>query len=291
MYKPVAPILHSLLLIILMGTFYSAVYYINAEPRVTSASAVEMPPTPVPTVIQTLSRLPDKGDTGWTAIQPGLERRLIQVYNNQNQSVESVYLWRLDQKFFRLDVAFSETPKSMESWQRETNAALVVNGGYYSVENERYFPDGLTIIHGKNSGRSFAGFGGMLAILQDRAELRWLVEKAYNPSESLQAALQSFPILVQPGGQLGFGTERENQVKARRTVIAQDKAGRILFILAPQGYFTLHQLSVYLTDSDLNLDIAVNLDGGGSTGMMVANPREVIPPTRPIPFVILVYAR
>jgi len=107
----------------------------------------------------------------------------------------------------------------------------------------------------------------------------------------LQAALQAFPMLVKPGGELGFGAERENYAKARRTVIAQDKDGRILFIVAPFGYFTLHQLSVYLTESDLNLDIAVNLDGGGSTGILVTNPREIIPSRVLLPFVILVYAR
>ena len=203
---------------------------------------------------------------------------MIEIHDDQNQQVESLYVWRLDQNYFRMDVAFDETPKSLETWQEETNAAMVVNGGYFSIENERYFPDGLTIVNGKAFGRSFEGFGGMLAINQDRAELRWLVEKPYNSYEPLQAALQSFPILVQPGGKLGFGAERENNARARRTVIGQDKEGRILFIVAPEGYFTLHQLSVYLTGSDLNLDIAVNLDGGGSTGILVANPREIIPP-------------
>ena len=131
----------------------------------------------------------------------------------------------------------------------------------------------------------------MLAVQEHGAELRWLVDQPYQPSEPLRASLQSFPVLVQPGGQLGFGAERESGTSARRTVIAQDRQGRILFMVAPQGYFTLHQLSVYLTQSDLNLDIAVNLDGGGSTGILVANPRELIAPTRPIPFVILVYPR
>jgi exopolysaccharide biosynthesis protein len=98
-------------------------------------------------------------------------------------------------------------------------------------------------------------------------------------------------MLVLPGGGLGFGAERESHAAARRTVIAQDRYGRILFIVAPQGYFTLHQLSLYLTESNLNLDIAINLDGGGSTGILVANPWEVIPPTRALPFVILVHAR
>jgi uncharacterized protein YigE (DUF2233 family) len=216
---------------------------------------------------------------------------MIEVYNDQNQHVESLYIWRLDQNYFRMDVAYNERPKSLEAWQKETNAALVVNGGYFSVNNERYFPDGLTIVNGKASGRSFAGFGGMLAIDEIQSELRWLVQKPYNAYEPLHAALQSFPILVQPGGELGFPAERDNHARARRTVIAQDREGRILFLIAPEGYFTLHQLSVYLTGSDLNLDIALNLDGGGSTGILVANPGEIISPNTLLPFVILVYAR
>ena len=215
----------------------------------------------------------------------------MRVYNEQNQQAETLYIWRLDQKYFRMDVAFNETPRSLDTWQKETNAALVVNGGYFSINNKRYLPDGLTVLHSQASGKTFSGFGGMLAIHEDKAELRWLVEKPYNPAERLQAALQSFPILVEPGGKLGFPDERDNQARARRTVIAQDKKGRILFLIAPNGYFTLHQLSVYLTESDLNLDIALNLDGGGSTGILVAKPREMISSGTLLPFVILVYPR
>jgi len=227
----------------------------------------------------------------WSLVKPGLERRVTSIYNEQNQPVESLYIWRLDQQYFRLDVAHAELPKSLDTWQKETNAALVLNGGYFSVRNEKYFPDGLTIVDGAASGGSFHGFGGMLAIDQSGAELRWLVEKPYDSAEPLQAALQSFPILVQPNGVLGFPAERDNHARARRTVIAQDRAGRILLLVAPKGYFTLHQLSVYLTESDLNLNIALNLDGGGSTGILVADPREIIAPNTLLPFVILVYAR
>jgi uncharacterized protein YigE (DUF2233 family) len=262
MLKSVSRTLHALLLLMLIGTVGTIVYYIKIGSH-----------------------------AGWSLLQPGLERRVIQIYDDQNQQVESLYVWRLDQNYFRMDVAYAETPKSLQTWQEETNAVMVVNGGYFSIENEKYFPDGLTIVNGEAFGSSFDGFGGMLAIDQDRAELRWLVQEPYNSYEPLQAALQSFPILVQPGGKLGFGAERENNARARRTVIGQDQDGRILFIVAPEGYFTLHQLSVYLTESDLNLDIAVNLDGGGSTGILMANPREIIPSKVLLPFVILVYAR
>lgn len=314
MIKPIERILHSLLLLVFIGTSGSIVYILNSEPRAAASTGFTQTPlaslappatasaTQTPSVVVPLSTpipvprlsgsLVPAVTSGWSRLQPGLERRVIPIYNNQNQPVESLYIWRLDQRFFRMDIAFDGSPKSLEAWQKETNAALVVNGGYFSIDqNKRYSADGLSILNGKASGRSFAGFGGMLAIQGDRAELRWLVQKPYNPGEPLRAALQSFPILIQPGGQLGFGSERDNHARARRTVIAQDKEGRILFLVAPDGYFTLHELSVYLTGSDLNLDIALNLDGGGSTGLLVANPREIIPSKVLLPFVILVYAR
>ncbi|MFT3890211.1 MAG: phosphodiester glycosidase family protein [Anaerolineales bacterium] len=237
---------------------------------------------------------PDHSQTaqgeGWTTLQPGLERRLIQIKNDQGQPVETLHLWRLDQNEFHLDVAFSSTPKSLQTWQQQTNASMVVNGGYFSIMSEVYTADGLTVLNGRASGHSFTS-GGMLAINERGAELRWLNQRPYDPSETLQAALQTFPMLVTPGGQLGFGAERDNHVSARRTVIAQDRAGRILFILAPDGYFTLHNLSAYLTASDLELDIALNLDGGGSTGLLIADPHEEIPSKVLLPFVILVYQR
>jgi hypothetical protein len=302
MLKPISRLPYLLLLLTWIGVFGSSVYYVKSAPAVAPAIVLTSTPIPIRSVSPTIETRPNpfealpnveetQSTTGWSVLQPGLERRVIEVYNDQNQPVESVHIWRIDQKYFRMDVAYAERPKSLEAWQQEKNAAIVVNGGYYSIENERYFPDGLTISNGKPFGRSFAGFGGMLAINQDQAELRWLAQEPYNSLEPLQAALQSFPILVEPGGQPGFGAEGESHASARRTVIAQDRDGRILLIIAPQGYFTLHQLSAFLTKSDLNLDMAVNLDGGGSTGILVTNPREIIPPTRPIPFVILVYPR
>ena len=216
---------------------------------------------------------------------------MIRIFNEQNQHVESLYLYRLDQNQFRLDVAYHETPQSLEDWQRETGALMIVNGGFFRVENEKSIPNGLTVINGQAFGSSYDSFGGMLAIRDGWADVRWLAQKPYDFTEPLQAGLQSFPLLVKPGGELGFPAEFEDNLAARRTVIAQDRDGRILFIVTPRGHFTLHQLSLYLTDSDLNLDIALNLDGGPSTGILVADPREVIPSQTLLPIVILVYSR
>ena len=73
--------------------------------------------------------------------------------------------------------------------------------------------------------------------------------------------------------------------------IGQDRQERILVMVASHGYFTLHQLSVYLTESDLDLDIALNLDGGPSSGILIANPPEIIPAQSLLPLVIVADAR
>jgi hypothetical protein len=286
MYEPISRIFHFLLFAIFIGAVGSSAYFLNLDTPV--APSIMVVPSPAPANRPAVNPTPEPG---WTLVQPGLEKRVFEIYDNQGQHVESVHVWRLAQDYFRLDVAVDERPKSLAAWQAETGAALVVNGGYYSIENERYFPDGQTIINGVARGRSLGSRAGMLAIHERGAELRSLALSSYDPSESLRAALQSFPVLVQPGGQPGVRPGTVSPAPARRTVIAQDRAGRILFIVAPQGYFTLHELSVYLTESNLDLDIAINLDGGGSTGILVADPQELIAPTRPLPFVILAYPR
>jgi hypothetical protein len=254
----------------------------------TSTLSPTLAPSPIPLFSPTPEPIPD---TGWQALQPGLERRMIRLFSEQNQHIESLYIYRLDQNYFRLDIAYHETPQNLEDWHKETNALLIINGGFFRVEEEKHIPNGLTIVNGQRFGRSYDSFAGMLAINEGWAELRWLAQKPYDSAEPLQAALQSFPLLVKPGGELGFPAEFEDNVQARRSVIAQDQEGRILFIVAPRGHFTLHQLSLYLTGSDLNLEIALNLDGGPSSGIWASEPREVIPSQTLLPIVILVYPR
>jgi hypothetical protein len=96
-------------------------------------------------------------------------------------------------------------------------------------------------------------------------------------------------MLVTPGNQIGYPDE--DGAPARRTVIAQDRQGRFLFVLAPSGTYTLHQLSRFLVASDLDLELALNLDGGASTGLILADPVEGVPPFELLPIVITVHPK
>ena len=132
MNRHVSRAFHLLLLVVLLGTCGSSMYFVRNEPEATP-TATFAPRTPIPSLPPTSDMAPE---TGWSLLQPGLERRVIQIYNDQNQPVEALHIWRLDQNYFRMDVAYDETPKSMETWQRETNA-LITNGASFRVRTLR----------------------------------------------------------------------------------------------------------------------------------------------------------
>lgn len=245
-----------------------------AAPTVTPTTAVSLTPTPLL-------------DTGWERLHPGLERRVIRLVDEAERPLARLYLIRLEPELYHIAIAYRPgEAQSMAAWQADTGALLLVNGGFFTPE---MMATGRIVVDGVGSGTSYVGFGGMLAIGDGFAEVRSLAERPYDPNESLTYALQSFPMLVKPGGEVGF--PEEDGIRGRRTVVAMDGNGRLLFILAPGGTFTLHELSRYLVASDLDLDVALNLDGGTSTGLRLAEPAEEIPAFVPLPAVIAVYAR
>jgi uncharacterized protein YigE (DUF2233 family) len=132
----------------------------------------------------------------------------------------------------------------------------------------------------------------MLAVApDDRVWLQPLHDQPYDPNVTLQQALQSFPMLVFPGG-APAALENDGQ-RARRTAVALDRAGRLLLIVSPTSGFTLRGLAEWLSRSDLDVDRALNLDGGSSTGLFLADGalNEAIDSLGPLPIVLLVEPR
>jgi exopolysaccharide biosynthesis protein len=237
------------------------------------------------------SETPPAVDSGWVILQEGLERRRITRQDTGMEPVEEITILRIDPEEFAFEVAYDPVGKELAAWQSETGTEVVVNGGYFRREQGEFVPDGLIISGGQAIGESYGDFAGMFAVGEAGPELRWLKRTPYDPAEPLRAALQCFPILIKPGGESGFPAERDDGIRARRTVIGQDRNGRILILVETQGFFTLRQLSVELHQGDLDLDIAMNLDGGPSSGMVIADPQKIIPAQYALPIVILIRAK
>jgi len=219
---------------------------------------------------------------------------------------ERLAIIRLNPNIVRFRVHYDPvTPCPVSVWAEHLSLGtvsdraplLVVNGGYFTPENET---TGLLISDGQAWGSPYGDFAGLFAVNPspgpspasggEKVSVRWLRDRPYDPGEPLKEALMSFPVLVKPGGVMGFPADADDGRPARRTVVAQDRAGRILFIVAPRGYLSLHELAHFLAASDLDLDVALNLDGGYSTGLWLkANGVSIeIASLVPVPSVISV---
>ncbi|WP_162909986.1 phosphodiester glycosidase family protein [Aggregatilinea lenta] len=243
----------------------------------TSVSPVPPTPTRAPTV---------QPESGWTAIAPGVERRDDRVTMAGGGTFTAVVI-RLDpaQVTFRVHYSPGE-PLRMDEWRdRLGDAAVIVNAGFFDESDNAL---GLIVSDGQASGQSFAGFGGMFQVDMGSVRVRSLVAEPYYGESLLQAA-QAFPMLVEAGGVAapqGSGFDEGS----RRTVAAQDRSGRILFIAVPGAFLSFAELQAWLLSSDLDLNIAFALDGGRSTGLVIrgADP-QVFPSLDQLPTVIAAY--
>jgi uncharacterized protein YigE (DUF2233 family) len=263
----------------------------DAEP-----TAQPPPPTrPIPTLFPTNAVVPlasqpveeQSPNIGWLAGGDGIEMRRLRATEEVAKAAIPLVVVRLDPARVQLRVAYSpDRPRALRSWFDEARPLVAINGGFFT---EDYRSAALVIGDGQVSGASYTGFGGMLAVAPDGGiSLRALSDQPYDPAEPLAQAMQSFPMLVFPGG-----TPAEIQddgKRARRTAVALDRAGRLLLIVSPTGDFTLRGFADWLSHSDLDIDRALNFDGGSSTGLFLRSGdlSEQIDSFGPLPLVLLV---
>lgn len=231
---------------------------------------------------------PTAETTGWQQVDTAMELRSMRLSAGETSGLVTVV--RLDPRAYKISVKYDvQNAGYMGEWFEALEPIAIINGGYFD-ENGR--PTALVIFDGIRRGESYDGFGGMVAInASGEFELRSLRDQPFDPNESLQQAMQSSPMLIQPGGELG--DFEANQDRSRRSVIARDDTGRILLIASNSAQFTLRELAEGLQSSDLAIDAALNLDGGRSTGLFLDTPsaQVTIDSLEKLPLVLVVEAR
>ena len=239
---------------------------------------------PTPTLLPWPTPTPLPVDTGWQTLRPGIEVRSLDVPAGQN--TERVTLARIDPAYARVRVFYQPGGGyPVSGWAEQTGALLVVNAGYFTTEK---LVTGLTVTNSERYGTVYGDYAGMLAVTNEEAiSVRWLRHWPYDPNEPLREAVQSFPVLVKPGGVMGFPADGDDGRRSRRTAVGQDQEGRLLLLIAPRGYLSLHQLSSWLAESDLKLDTVLNLDGGTSSGLWMQGGPQ-LDSMIPVPAVIAV---
>ena len=145
--------------------------------------------------------------------------------------------------------------------------------------------NGLLVADGVSHGQPWLTRGGTfllrdgLPVLQPNSLRPWR-------SGNLGQAVQGFPMLVQ-AGQSAY---RRSGAPARRSVVALDRGGRVLLVATPLLGPSLAGMAAWLASPDLEIDSALNLDGGGSTMFFVhADEPLRLPSLDPVPALLAVW--
>ena len=245
----------------------------------------ETAPVPLPTIyltqpVPTREAKATPASSEWHHTQSGIDVWLGQ--RTVNAKAEQVLIARVDPQRVTVRVLYApDAPKSARDWQAETKADLVINGGFFDDKNR---VTGLLIADGNRFGKSYAGFGGMFSWRSVGPSLQWLRDQPYRADPSITQAVQGFPMLVVNGArieQIG-----DNGEPNRRSFVALDGEGRLLFGVTQLAQWTLNDLADFLDQADdLNIVSALNLDGGASSGLWLGgaqadasmNSFEVVP--------------
>lgn len=200
---------------------------VTAAPVTPSPPASDVP-DPATSATSTSSAIPPD-DTGWRDAEPGVDVRRLDVPHPHG--VSHVLVARLDPSAVRFRVDYAPTnPLLMAAWCTQPGVVAAINGGFF---NQDYQSTALVISNGVASGTSYEGQGGMFAVdAQGSVSLRSLAEQPYHPDEPLVQAVQGWPMLLHPGGTLAY-TNPDNGDRSRRSVLALDRAGRVLLLVVP----------------------------------------------------------
>jgi len=287
MTRTFRPNLLLLILMLLTGCGASSVVPASpptrAIPTLFPTAAISAPPTARPAT----STAPA---SGWQAGRPGVELRHIQASAAPNRPAVPLVIVRLDPAQVRLRVAYAPNrPRGLRGWFEDRRPLAAINGSFFTP---KYQATALLVSDGRASGASYAGFGGMLSVAPDGGvSLHALRDQPYDPAEPIEQALQSFPMLVFPGGEPA--TIEDDGRRARRSAVGIDRAGRLLLLVSPTSDFTLRGLADWLSQSDLDVERALNLDGGSSTGLYLSDGtlHEEIDSFGALPIVLLAEAK
>lgn len=207
----------------------------------------------------------------WLEALPGLEIRTMTFPTADGKTAESV-VTRIDPARFDLRIHYDPAAaRQVSIWRDDLSALAVINAGFF---HEDYTSSGLIIVDGQASGVSFDTisapyyeFGGMFTLTDGASVLRYLAAQPYTRGEPIDYAVQGLPMLIADGAPIQFTMPPR---PARRTAIALDASGRVLFINVSNHAVSLYEFRDWLaSERELAITAALNLDGGPSTGLSV----------------------
>jgi uncharacterized protein YigE (DUF2233 family) len=211
----------------------------------------------------------------WRAVAPGMEFAILDGGHWCRAGSANLAVLRLDPARVKLRVRHCSqlaagAPLSIAGWQHAGGATVVFNAG-------QYYPDlsymGLLVSDGHPlSVRPHATFQAALvaehAAGGGGAKVLDLQRHPLDPAApGWREVAQSFMLIDEAGA---IRVRRSDKV-ANRTVVAEDRHGRLLVVVSEGGY-TLFDFADMLERLPLEVTHAMSMDGGSEAQMVVKSP-------------------
>ena len=206
----------------------------------------------------------------WRTLGRGINYTEIEVFRKQ-EAVDSLAVVKVDPVYNTFQVRHGE-PRSITTWQQELGAPVIFNASYYCRNAQ---PCGLILSNGKPIGpRHNSRMRGMFVAepkgLSPDIPRATILDLTITPIHvktlPWTQGVQSYPLLLDYKGHIRVRSTRK---VAQRTVIAIDRNGYILIFNTNQAYFTLYNFARFLKASSLEIDSALNLDGGSEAQLYI----------------------
>ena len=219
----------------------------------------------------------------WEILEEGLSYTRLDYQRKSDGKSIAIAVLRIDPALFSFRLIGNTTIENMEEgWVdrmvEEEDVVAAVNGGYFL---EGFEPTGLLVSEGKvlNPWKKGAG-SGVFRVEGKKAAIDWSKER--DPGwEDDEMAIQSHPLVVEPGGEPGIYANRNRY--RERTLVAVDREDHVIILCSFRNmnghdlsgldlYEAMEVLMAGEKRGGLSVKAALNLDGGASTAMSVKHP-------------------
>jgi uncharacterized protein YigE (DUF2233 family) len=212
----------------------------------------------------------------WRHVAPGLEFATMRGDPLCRRGSSTVALLRMDPHRARLRVLHytglaQHQPLTIAGWQRQSGALAVFNAG-------QYYPDysymGLLVSGGKViSARAHPQFrAALVAAPESGGAVARVLDLEREPLDARRPAWREVAQSFMLFDHSGTARVRRTDNVANRTVVAEDRQGRIV-VATSEGGYTLWDFARVLRRAPLELSHAMAMDGGYEAELCVATPQ------------------
>ena len=200
-----------------------------------------------------------------------IQRRIISFDNKRQTTMLFIKVDQAKWQWFSQNNP--QHPLSLIEWQKKLQSPLVINGFYFDENNQptgfyqvEKGPPSKTKWPSLEKQKKATSYTGLVTInAKYGMRLKYLPYSPQKEPPQESSNFLSFPTLVAGGFSL---IKTDSKKYARRTALAMDRDDNIYIIITELGTLSLYELAKWIEQQPEKIDIAVNLDGGKSTGLI-----------------------